>query len=65
MCKVLLVSCLFFIVSTAVGQVVSIPDANLRAKIEEALGKASGATITVDDMAGLTWLNAKTPTSAI
>ena len=57
--KVLLVLCLFLIVSTAVGQVVSIPDRNLRAKIEEALGKASGATITVDDMAGLTWLNAQ------
>ncbi len=34
--------------------VVNIPDPNLRAKIEQALGKASGATITTDDMATLT-----------
>ena len=33
-------------------------DRNLRAKIESALGKASGATITVADMATLTGLNA-------
>ena len=57
--KVLLVLCLFLIVSTAVGQVVSIPDANLRAKIENALGKASGATISAADMAGLTRLEAR------
>ena len=37
------------------GQV-SIPDANLRAAIEAALGKASGATITVADMKTLTRL---------
>ena len=35
---------------------VSIPDANLRAAIEAALGKASGATITVADMKTLTRL---------
>ena len=35
---------------------VSIPDANLRAVIEAALGKASGATITVADMKTLTRL---------
>ena len=35
---------------------VDIPDSNLRAKIEEALGKASGATITTADMANLTTL---------
>ena len=40
-------------------QTVNIPDANLRAKIESALGKASGATITATDMAGLTGLNAR------
>ena len=39
------------------GQV-SIPDANLRAAIEDALGKASGAPITVADMAALTRLEA-------
>ena len=37
---------------------VNIPDANLRAAIESALGKASGATITATDMAGLAGLNA-------
>ena len=37
---------------------VNIPDANLRAKIEAALGKASGATITTADMATLTRLDA-------
>ena len=35
---------------------VTIPDANLRAAIEAALGKASGATITVADMKTLTRL---------
>ena len=35
---------------------VTIPDANLRAAIEAALGKASGATITVADMKTLTEL---------
>ena len=35
---------------------VNIPDANLRAKIEQALGKASGDTITTADMARLTRL---------
>ena len=38
-------------------QTVTIPDANLRAKIEQALGKTSGATITTADMARLTRLN--------
>ena len=37
---------------------VTIPDANLRAAIESALGKASGATITTADMATLTQLEA-------
>ena len=43
----------------AVAQVVNIPDPNLRTKIEEALGKASGATITASDMAKLTYLEAR------
>ena len=38
--------------------VVSIPDANLRAAIEAALGKASGAPITVDEMKTLNSLYA-------
>ena len=37
----------------ATAQVVDIPDANLRAAIESALGKASGAPITVAEMATL------------
>ena len=36
------------------AQTVNIPDANLRAAIESALGKASGATITAAEMATLT-----------
>ena len=39
-------------------RIVDIPDANLRAAIEAALGKASGATITVAEMATLTGLDA-------
>ena len=42
----------------ATAQVVNIPDANLRAAIEEALGKAAGATITANEMATLTHLDA-------
>ena len=38
---------------------VDIPDPNLRAAIETALGKASGATITAADMATLTHLEAR------
>ena len=38
--------------------VVTIPDPNLRAAIEKALGKASGAAITTADMARLTRLDA-------
>ena len=38
---------------------VTIPDANLRAAIEAALGKASGAPITVAEMATLTSLDAR------
>ncbi len=43
----------------ATAQTVNIPDANLRAKIEAALGKASGAPITTADMATLTRLDAQ------
>ena len=43
----------------ATAQVVDIPDSHLRAKIEDALGKASGATITAADMARLTRLEAR------
>ena len=38
---------------------VNIPDANLRAKIESALGKTSGATISTTEMATLTSLSAQ------
>ena len=41
---------------TATAQTVDIPDPNLRTAIENALGKASGDTITVADMATLTEL---------
>ena len=43
---------------TATAQVVDIPDPNLRAVIENALGKVSGATITTADMTTLTRLDA-------
>ena len=43
---------------TATAQTVNIPDPNLRAAIEAALGKASGVPITVSDMANLTQLEA-------
>ena len=43
---------------TATAQVVDIPDPNLRAAIESALGKVSGATITIADMETLTKLEA-------
>ena len=46
----------FSIPLTATAQMVDIPDPNLRAAIEEELGKAPGATITVADMAALTIL---------
>ena len=42
----------------ATAQVVNIADSNLRAAIEAELGKASGATITADEMATLTHLEA-------
>ena len=43
---------------TATAQLVDIPDLNLRAAVEAALGKASGATITTDEMATLKHLDA-------
>ena len=45
---------IFYAVGT---ETVNIPDRNLRAKIEKALGKGSGATITTAGMATLTWLD--------
>ena len=53
-----LLVCLIFPL-TVTAQVVSIPDPSLRAAVETALGKASGATITAADMAKLTRLEAK------
>ena len=47
---------LFPLVATA--QTVDIPDPNLRAAIETAIGKASGASITSADMATVTYLEA-------
>ena len=43
---------------TVTAQIVDIPDPNLRAVIEDELGKAPGATITVAEMATLTELDA-------
>ena len=43
----------------ATAQVVEVPDPNLRAAIENALGKPAGPPITVDQMAALTRLKAK------
>ena len=43
---------------TATAQLIDIPDSNLRAAVEKALGKASGATITTDEMATLIRLDA-------
>ena len=43
---------------TATAQIVDIPDPNLRVKIEAALGKAAGDTITAAELAKLTDLNA-------
>ena len=50
---------LFFVFPlTTTAQTVNIQDANLRAAIEEALGKAPGTTITAEEMAALTRLEA-------
>ena len=48
--------CLMFPATTP-AQTVNIPDANLRAAIAEALGKAPIATIAADEMATLTYFN--------
>ena len=54
----MLCATLFFVFPlTITAQTVSIPDANLRAAIEEVLGKTPGATITAEDMAKLTLLD--------
>ncbi len=56
----LIVSVLFFAPGqTATAQNVTIPDANLRAAIESALGKNAGEVITRADMATLTTLTAE------
>ena len=44
---------------TATAQVIDLPDPNLRAAIEKALGKAPGTTITATEMATLTRLEAR------
>ena len=50
---------LFFVFPlTTSAQTVNITDANLRAAIEETLGKTSGATITAEEMTTLTHLEA-------
>ena len=50
---------LFFVFPLTIkAQTVNIPDDNLRVSMEEALGKASGARITVEEMARLIELNA-------
>ena len=49
----------FSISVTATAQTVDIPDPNLRAAIEAELGKAPGDTITPDQMATLTQLEAR------
>ncbi len=49
--------CLLFPLTTT-AQTVNIPDVNLRAAIEAALGKTSGTTITAAEMATLTRLEA-------
>ena len=50
---------LFFVFPlVTIAQTVNIPDANLRAAIEEALDKTSGATVTAEEIATLTRLDA-------
>ena len=53
----LLICLLVLVTATAQTQTVNIPDPNLRTAIENELGKASGDTITVADMATLTGLS--------
>lgn len=56
--RAVLIIILLFIVGSgfAPAQTVSIPDSNLRAKIETALGKVSGATLTAAEMATLSYI---------
>ena len=49
----------FMFLLTTTAQTVNIPDANLRAAIEEALDKTSGATITAEEMETLTHFEAR------
>ena len=58
LCTFVVCAALFVIPLSASAQVVNIPDANLRAAIAEALGKAPNARITMDEMAELTHLEA-------
>ena len=51
---ILCVTLFFVFPLTITAQTVNIPDANLRAAIEEALGKTSNARITAEEMATLT-----------
>ena len=53
----LLICLLVLVTATAQTQTVDIPDPNLRAAIETALGKAPGDSITAADMATLTGLS--------
>ena len=57
-CMLTLWAVLFLMPLDTPAQTVNIPDANLRAAVAEALGKAPGATITADEMATLTHLAA-------
>ncbi len=58
LCFILLLSMYLTLPLTATAQIVSIPDPNLRTVLKTALGKASGAAITTDEMAALTRLDA-------
>ena len=58
-CTLILCTLLFFLTPLSTSaQTVNIPDANLRAAISEALGKAPSAQITRNEMATLTHLEA-------
>ena len=59
LCFIFFLLMCFTLPLTATAQVVDIPDPKLRAKIESALGKAYGATITTAEMATLTKLDAR------
>ncbi len=57
-CTLVLCAVLFLTPFSTSAQTVNIPDANLRAAIAEALGKAPNARVTVTEMQRLTRLNA-------